>query len=152
MESAIESFGFDDPTQEISVKDFEALIEIAYKKKAEVKALEEVAEAEKIVLKEHEAKIMAFMEQLGKSSYKSNHGTVVVSEKCSVTTPKDPESKKALFAWLEEKGIFDDYVSVNSQKLNSLFNAEVESTNNPSFRLPGVEAPKYYKTLSLRSK
>lgn len=147
--AADEDWGHTNPGQEISVVDFEKLIAEAYEKKAAIKVLEDAVEAEKAIHTEQKAKIQAYMEQLGKTAYKSNYGTVSIKQQCSVETPKDPQDKRAFFKWLEDNGLYDQYVSVNSKSLNSLFNSQVEATGNIDLRLPGISAPKYFKTLSL---
>jgi hypothetical protein len=56
--------------------------------------------------------------------------------------PKDLESKKMFFAYLENKGVFDELISVNSNTLNSWAQAEIdaaEEAGNFDFQLPGLE-------------
>lgn len=74
------------------------------------------------------------------------------SHKHSVTTPKTPEQKAALFEFLKAKGIFLEIASVNSQTLNSLYNdlaEEAAKGGNVDFTLPGVDKPKPYVTLKM---
>lgn len=82
------------------------------------------------------------------------HGFLFFKEtKESVKTPKSLEDKRALFAFLEERGMFDEIVSVNSQTLNSLYKSlseQAQDEGNFNFRLPGVEAPTAFTTLKMR--
>lgn len=71
----------------------------------------------------------------------------------SVTTPKTPEEKQALFEFLQSKGIFLEIASVNSQTLNSLYKSlatEAEEKGNYDFKMPGVGEPTTYTSLKLR--
>lgn len=82
------------------------------------------------------------------------HGYLFFKEvKSSVRTPKDMESKQALFAYLRERGIFDEIVSVNSMTLNSLYKSladEALKNGILDFKMPGVPEPKPYTNLKLR--
>ena len=142
-----EPWGYSSPDVAVSIEDFEKLIGEAYTLKKEAKALEDKAEDIKLVLKEKQVKIEAIMDQLGKEVYKSDSGTVTLKTSLSVTTPKDPNSKTEFFAWLHTQNLFDEYATVDSRKLNTLFNSLAEG--NPEFTLPGIEKPKPFKTLKL---
>lgn len=146
---ATEPWGYKDPHAEVSIEEFEALIGEAYAFKKEIKDLEGKAEEIKEKLNEKQAKIQAIMEQLGKSEYQSDSGRVKLDTKMSVEVPKDPESKAQFFAWLEDKGIFLEYATVNSQKLNTLYNSEVDATKKIDLEIPGLGKAKPYKTLKL---
>lgn len=82
------------------------------------------------------------------------HGFLFYREtKSSVVTPKTPEEKKMLFDFLQEKGVFLEIASVNSQTLNSLyktFAAEAADKGNFDFKMPGVPEPTSYTSLKLR--
>lgn len=82
------------------------------------------------------------------------HGFLFFKEqKSSVTTPKTTEDKELLFAFLRERGIFSEMVSVNSMTLNSLYKTlanEAAADGNLDFKLPGVAEPKSYTTLKMR--
>ena len=141
------TWGYTNPDAKVSIEDFEVLIGEAYALKKDKKAFEDQAEKVGELLKEKQIRIQAIMEQLGKEKYKSDHGTVSLTTSLSVATPKTPEQKTAFFAWLEQQELFDEYATVDSKKLNSLFNSL--ANGDPEFRVPGIEKPKLYSTLKL---
>lgn len=104
-----------------------------------------------------DARILEELESTGKSSYKSNCGTVMRSRTYSVRVPVTDEAKRQFFGWLESKGpeVYWRYTTVNSQSLNSLYKAEREiavEEGDVDWTIPGLEAPTLRVTLSKRSK
>jgi len=86
-------------------------------------------------------------------SFKSAHGTVGVTVRTSVKTPKTLEEKAALFAYLKEIGMYDELVSVNSTTLNSLYKSKLEEAQaqgQDDFVLPGVGEPSISQIISFR--
>lgn len=141
-------WGYENPKAQTSIEDFEVLIQEAYKLKKSAKDLEDQAEEVKAILKEKQAKIQAIMEDLGKEIYKSDSGTVSLKTSLSVATPKDPKSKQDFFAWLSDQGLFDEYASVDSRKLNTLYNSLSEKSETP-ITIPGIGPATPFKTLKL---
>jgi len=99
------------------------------------------------------------LKEIGKTSYKGEHGTLTRTVKWSVTLPKTEEDRAAFFAYLKEKGIFEKLVSVPSPTLNSYYMQEWEASKDPSdpmaaldFKIPGISEPKSYEALSFRKK
>lgn len=117
-------------------------------KRAELKQLDKEAE-------ELEVAFMAMLEATEKSSYHSEVGTLTITNRESVKTPKTNEEKEALFNWLKEKGLYMEVVSVNSQTLQRLYKDEkaaAEERGELFFRLPGVGDPVVNQFLSFRKK
>lgn len=59
----------------------------------------------------------------------------------SAKTPKTPEDKAALFAYLKEINRYDDMVSVNSQTLNSFYKEQLElakERGEDDIQIPGI--------------
>lgn len=128
-------------------------------KVAELKKKKEEIEAqEKYISGRYHAECEVLLKMLEASELNSinAHGyTFYINSSMSVTTPKSYEDKQALFNFLKERGIFDDYISVNSKSLNSLYNKLAEEALENGiieFKMPGIEEPKEVKTLRLRSK
>ena len=142
-----ETWGYSSPDAKVSIEAFELLIGEAYQLKKEKKAAEDAAEKIGEELKAKQIKIEAIMEQLGKEVYKSDSGTVAYKTSLSVATPKLEDDKEKFFAWLKAEGLFYEYASVDSRKLNTLINSL--SQGNPDFTVPGIEKPKTFKTLKL---
>lgn len=106
-------------------------------------------------VEELELQILADLENMGKTSYQSESGTVSAVLRSTVKTPKDLESKRLLFGYLMEKGIFEELVSVNSATLNSFFKTENEAAierGDLMFKIPGLDNPTNSFTLSFRKK
>jgi hypothetical protein len=140
-------------SDDVTMKDFESLIEQAYKLKAEKEEFESKAEAVGATLTELQTKLLAYMEQFDKTSYKSKFGNIIRAQKSSVKVPKDPEAKALFFKYLESKGIKDDILTVNSQTLNSFYKAERDAAiaaGAEEFSIPGLEAPTAYFQLQMR--
>lgn len=147
----MEAFGHTEEKQ-LDLGAFEVLVAEMYDQRVIVKAVEEELEKEKSKLEELKHKVLVLLENAGKSNYKSERGTVSIVNKFSVETPKALEDKRNFFKWLHEKGIFEEYTTVNSAKLNSLYNEQLELSNDPNFKIPGIGEAKHYKQLSIRSK
>jgi len=140
-------------SEDVTMKEFEALIEEAYHLKNEKEAFEAEAERVGARLTEAQTKLLAYMEQFEKTSYKSKWGNIIRVQKSSVKVPKDPESKALFFEYLESKGIKDDLLTVNSMTLNSFYKAEKEAAmaaGCEEFTIPGLEAPTAFFQLQMR--
>lgn len=99
--------------------------------------------------------LQEFMEQHNKTSYKSCYGNLIMTTRFSVSMPKEPEKREALFNYLKEKGIYENLITINHQSLNSFYKEEMESHLNKGeldFTLPGVSEPSAHRTISLRRK
>ena len=93
-------------------------------------------------------------------------GTISLETKQSVKVPQNPEAKEKFFHWLRDEGLYDQYVTVNSQSVNSLFKtyranflAEAEASGKPedlakalNFCPPGIEPPSPYERVKLSGK
>jgi len=106
-----------------------------------------------------EQEAVRILKEMGKTSYKSEHGTLTKTVKWSVTLPKTEADRAEFFAYLKEKGLFEGMVSVPSPTLNSFYMQEWEASKDPSdpmaaldFRIPGISEPKSYEALSFRKK
>jgi hypothetical protein len=86
-----------------------------------------------------------FLEELGRTSYKSQHGTVIRKEAWRYSLPKTEEDREAFFQYLKDKGVFDQLITVNSNTYNSFIRAEVEAADDPmAVSIPGVPAAQLY--------
>lgn len=107
-------------------------------------------------LEEMELKAIAMLKDLNKTSYKSNHGQIIRTEKWRVNLPQSDEDRAAFFQYLKDKGLFDKMISVNANTLNSFWKQEFENVkeNAPeealTFSIPGIGEPKLHETLSFR--
>lgn len=101
-----------------------------------------------------ESILQGILEHLGRTKWVSEFGTIELRERKSVKIPRTPEDKKMLFEWLQTKGIFWEYVGVNSASLNSIYKTESEiaEQEGKDFLLPGVGAPTSTITTVLKPK
>jgi hypothetical protein len=83
-------------------------------------------------------------------------GTVIVSSRTSVKTPKTPEEKELFFSWLKQEGLFDNMISVNSMTLNKLYKElfqkaqEAEDIDFIDRGIPGIGKPVVTPAISYR--
>jgi hypothetical protein len=111
---------------------------------ADLRAKEaEISQHKKAVSEElelAEQKALSMLEESGMKSFKTPFGTVGVSYRTSVRTPKTEEDKQKLFVYLRERGL-ESMIGVNSMSLNSLYKAGLEQAiaeGKDDFELPGV--------------
>ncbi len=104
-------------------------------------------------LDEAEGKMMAMLEESQLKNFKSEIGTVSVTHRLSVTTPKLPEDRAAFFEFLKTRQLFDQMITVNSQTLNSFYKAEFEEAakrGEDDFKIPGISGETITPILSFR--
>jgi len=137
----------------ITVTELEEDIAELVKLRTEHALKEREAKDIKAVFNEKQEKLKSKLEALEMDSYKGKAGSFSFRMKEGFRVPKDMEAKKQFFSFLQEKGVFDELVSVNSQTLNSWAQAEIESAldaGNFDFQIPGLEKsspiPKYSLT------
>lgn len=98
-------------------------------------------------------KILRTMELLELTKVNAHGFTFYTHTESSVTTPKTPEEKKALFDWLQKEGIFYEFASINSQSLNKLYRDKAEEAEKMGvldYRIPGIGEPTTYVDLRMR--
>jgi hypothetical protein len=99
----------------------------------------------------HRTYVLNLLQATGKSKYHvDGYGTVSMAIKTSVTVPKDPVEKKAMLEYFRSLGpeLFNAYVTVNSQTLNSYVNQQCEI--DPDFVMPGAGPKKEKPELRFR--
>lgn len=149
---------FNKPDEGITIEMLDESVAIMAKYKAEYEKQKAVSNDCHSRFQEARGKLVAMLMAANKSKYHvEGIGTVSVTEKLKVRTPKGLDDKKALAAWLQTQ-LGDDgmhtYLSVNYQSLNSLYNQEFEAAKDrgdaSNFTLPGVDAPEAEFGLNFR--
>ena len=139
---------------DITLKEFELLCDLEHACRVKADALEEQLKAVRENLSQAQYKIIAYLKQYEKNSYKTRHGNYIIQQRWTTSMPKDPEDREKFFGYLKDKGIFEHLITVNHQTLNSWFKQEFEAAKdeqNFDFKVPGLSEPKVFETLSLRS-
>jgi hypothetical protein len=88
-----------------------------------------------------EKKMVELLELSGLKNFKGPDGTVYISYRTSVKTPKTPDDRAAFFEYLKSRGLYDQMITVNSQTLNSFYKSEIEEAQGrgqPDFEIPGL--------------
>lgn len=142
---------------EITVAELEDAIAECFRLKGIHSDKKDEASAAWTAYEEKQNRVRGMLESLKKTSYKAKAGTFSFSLQDSYKTPKSLEQKEAFFAYLKERGIFDEMITVNSRSLNSYASSEIEAqydVGNFDFTIPGLEKgePTYKCSLTKNKK
>lgn len=140
----------------IDVATFDALV-VRYKEQREIyEATKKAATVEYLKVQEMENQILALLKDSKKSKYfVDGIGTVYKIDKYVVRTPKELQQLRDLYDYVAKnhgQDAADQMFTVNHQTLNSFYNKEAEASEDPAFKLPGVESPTLEQSLGLRKK
>jgi hypothetical protein len=145
---------FNEHKKEVSLTEFQELGEKLFQARKEFDEAQAIADEKSKKVEELKYKVLSIMEEAGLENQSiAGYGKIFVQNRFTVSFPKDPEKKGKFFEYLQNKGIFEDMVSVNSQTLNSWYKAEMEAAveaGNADFRISGLDEPKLVKTLAMR--
>ncbi len=121
----------------------------------EKKAIEDILSEKSAEVESAKYKILNHMKESGTQSIKNDFGTFSAKIQKNVAQPASREDKELLFKYLEDQGIYWEYVSVHSAKLSSWAKAEIEAKESQGILgwvPPGLAAAKEVFTLSVRKK
>lgn len=140
--------------QPVTIQQFNSLVKTMTEKRGEVEQLKAQLSEKNAELEKLQAKAVEYLDGLGQNNFKTPFGTVYKVERSSVALPQTPEDREAFFAWLREKQLFDQTISVHSAKLNALYKAELEAAEARGegfdFKIPGIKEPQTFVTLGFR--
>lgn len=139
----------------VTVQELEKMIQEYHQQKADVEEADAVTERLKKLKVNTERRLLAFMNEFDKSSYKSSWGTLVKTGRYSYRTPKTPETREKFFGYLKERGVFDGLISVNANTLASFAKEEMKAATERQdidFAIPGLDEPTYTERVSLRKR
>lgn len=134
-----------DEELDASVRQVKERMEEVWQLKSEVDAAKKIAEDLDKEYREQLESLRTLMEDYGLQRFDADGCFGSTKEQDYVTVPKDPESKRKLFQWLRDNGVFEDYATVNYQSLQSLWKEEREQGRD----IPGLGTPRVRKTLVL---
>lgn len=142
----------EEETPPITLAQMDSLLQELHNRRAyyeEMKA--KSGEAYKL-LQEAEQKVLGALKHNGKNKYElEGVGTVYISHKETWSTPKDVESKRKLFTYIQDKygrDTLDGLIGINHQTLNAWANRETES--GEVMEIPGLAAPTAQEILNFR--
>lgn len=143
--------------EDISQEDFDQAVREYAEARDKVADMETQLKPLKAEKTEKENKVLAMLAATKKEKYHvADVGLVFTATRTSVTTPKNIEDKQKLFDYIEEKygrETLMDYLSVNSQRLNSFFKQEDDLATQDGiadFKLPGVGDPASFTQLRFK--
>lgn len=144
----------DKPVDSITMNDLEKQCAEIAAQRAVVDAAEEVKKREADKLKLLEGKMIETLTSLERDSFQSKVGTFYKTHKMSFRLPKSPEEKEAYFKYLQDQGVYDSMISVNSMTHNSYCKQQFEVAQaegrSLDFAIPGVGEPTILENLSFR--
>lgn len=137
----------------VTVKDLDELVKLIADKEQSIDFQENVTKKLNKELAVLNSQAVNILKDLDREEYDSPYGKLKIEEKWRVGLPETEVDKMKFFEWLNEKGIFETYATVNSNSLNSLYFAEQKASDDPmTFKLPGIPAPKLFEKLNFRRK
>lgn len=123
---------------EITVGDLDCLVSKFLALRDDYEEKSKISKEASAALDAAEAELLDKLKEVGKTKYHVDGiGSVSKVSRISFKTPKSPDDKKKLFAYIDEKygpEVLMGMLSINSQSLNSFFK---EASECP----PGLEAP-----------
>jgi len=145
-----------DVHRELSVPEFETLCNRLYDKREELDGYKEELKIKQSEYEDLCLIVMSYMDKYKKSSYPvSGRGTLVSFKRLSVKTPQEPDARKEFFDYLKGRDLFDAFITVNYQTLNSFYREEQKQAVDAgasSFSMPGIGEPNYTDILQVRKK
>jgi len=141
----------DKPSQDISIPEFDAIIKEVFAQREKIEQIQKTLKDESAILERMNLKVMAYLKQLNRDSYKTPLGSIGIQRRTSVTMPKDIESREKFFEYLKSTKQYDQLITINSQTLNAWYKAELEQAENAGnslgFQVPGLGQPSIFETI-----
>lgn len=122
----------------ITVKELEDMIAHCFELKEEYAEATKTAKDINTKLEMQKDKCIAALTELELTSYKSKAGTFSFNIMESFKVPATPAARNKFFAFLQEKGVYEDMITVNSRILNSWAKVEIEASDELDFQIPGL--------------
>jgi len=145
---------FEEPKESIDLVAFDTLCRDLWDARDEAEIAEQHFKEKSARCEALKAKVQAYMDDAGMEKYHcASRGLVYTTQRMSVTVPKDDDRRAQFFAYLRDKGVFENLITVNFQTLNALYKAEFEAAvaaGLPDYKMPGIGEPSFAKTLTMR--
>lgn len=131
---------------------YEALVHRLIEKRAEEKRAKEILQTISKGVADIEAEILQRLEAEDLLSVKTTAGNISVSRRFNVRLPDSPEKYEEFWEWAKRNGHYEHLRSLNSQRLNSWYKAELEAARirgDLEFQVPGLGGESVQTYLSL---
>lgn len=141
------------PNQDITVNVLEDAINNCFIRKTEHAVQKKYTTSIWEEVEELQTAIGVMLDKLEKKSHKSKLGTFTVKLEEGYRLPKDDDSRKAFFAYLQERGSYDTMITVNARTLETFVKDEVEMKEQDGdfeFIPPGIERKHPQQKYSMR--
>ena len=130
--------------EEVSIESLDQAVKDYQEARLDYEKKKKISNEADGIQKEAKKKLYNLLRRANKKNWEvEGIGKASAFDTYSYKTPKDPDSKKQLAKYIEEKHgkeAFWNMFSINSNSLNSWANQELE--NNPELTgIPGLEAP-----------
>ena len=138
--------------ESVTVEDLDTLVQQIFHERHKIDKMEDAVKEEKKKLNLLEQSAIHHLEQLNRESYKTDFGTIRISNIYRYRLPETPEAKQAFFGYLKNQGVFESMATVHSATYNSYCQAELAAAQQRGefLALPGVPEPDVFKKLSVR--
>ena len=124
---------------------------------AELRSQEAEASMKKKVITDQleieEGRMLDMLTESNLKNYRGPDGMAAISLRTSVRLPQTDEDKAKFYEHLKELGLYESMISVNSQKLNSFYKAQLEQAleeGRADFQVPGITEVTMTPILSFR--
>ncbi len=107
--------------------------------RSEIKKLDEQKKNLNEELSNLSSQIIAELEDNEMERIDTDLGTFSYRYRSNFQVPKDDESRKAFFAYLKDKGVYEQLITVNSRTLNSWAVQEEQNSEELDFQIPGLK-------------
>lgn len=127
---------------QVTVEELKACVEKTFELRRTYDKLKKESDKAYAEFQALSVKTARMLETLELDKFQSPSGTLSYGYDESWRTPKSPEQKAAFYAYLKDKGLFDEMISVNSRSLNSFAKAEEMAALEAGildFQIPGLE-------------
>lgn len=141
------------PQEPVTVEALDQLCQDMFSQREKIRKMDEATSEENKRLASMQSKAIAYLVELDREKYQSPFGTISVKEEWRFRLPETLEDKLDFFEHLKEKGMFDQYATVNANSYNSYLNTEWEVAKEEGrgmdFKVPGVPEPTFYRKLNM---
>lgn len=145
-----------DTHEPVTVEALDKLCQDMFEQREKIRKMDDAVTEENKKLAAMQSKAIAYLIELDREKYQSPHGTVSVKEEWRFRLPETLEAKLQFFEHLKEKGMFEQYATVNANSYNSYLNTEWKIAQDEGrgmeFKMPGVPEPTFYRKLNMVTK